>query len=58
MDIGRSNKNFKDEKLKCFNCNKYGHMTKKCQAKKNEKTGHVSNVIKKNILPETAKKSR
>jgi len=30
MDIGRSNNNFKDEKLKCFNCNKYGHMAKNC----------------------------
>ena len=24
MDIGKSNNNFKDRKLKCFNCNKYG----------------------------------
>ena len=30
MDIGRSNDNFKDRKLKCFNCNKYGHMAKDC----------------------------
>jgi len=28
MDIGKSNDNFKDRKLKCFNCNKYGHMAK------------------------------
>jgi len=34
MDIGKSNDNFKDGKLKCFNCNKYGHMTKKCWKKK------------------------
>ena len=34
MDIGRSNDNFKDEKLKCFNCNKYGYMVKECKAKK------------------------
>jgi len=26
MDIRKSNKNFKDGKLKCFNCNKYRHM--------------------------------
>ena len=30
MDIRRSNNNFKDRKPKCFNCNKYGHMTKDC----------------------------
>jgi len=36
MDIGRSNDNFKDGKLKCFNCNKYEHMAKDCQGKKKE----------------------
>ena len=36
MNIGRSNDNFKDRKLKCFNYNKYGHMAKKCQMKKKE----------------------
>ena len=36
MDIGRSNNNFKDEKPKCFNCNKYGYMAKECQVKKKE----------------------
>ena len=36
IDIGRSNKNFKDRKPKCFNCNKYGHMVKECQSKKKE----------------------
>jgi len=36
MDIGKSNKNFKDRKLKYFNCNKYGHMAKECQVKKKE----------------------
>jgi len=36
MDIGKSNDNFKDGKPKCFNCNKYGHMAKKCQLKKKE----------------------
>ena len=36
MDIERSNNNFKDGKLKCFNCNKYGHIAKKYQAKKKE----------------------
>jgi len=37
MDIGRSNKNFKDGKLKYFNCNKYEHMVKECQMKKKER---------------------
>ena len=36
MDIGKSNDNFKDRKLKCFNCNKYGHIAKECQAEKKE----------------------
>ena len=30
MDIGKFNKNFKDGKPKCFNCNKYGYMAKEC----------------------------
>ena len=30
MGIERSNKNFKDGKPKCFNCNKYGYMAKEC----------------------------
>jgi len=36
MDIGKSNKNFKDGKPKCFNCNKYGHMAKEYREKKKE----------------------
>ena len=34
MDIGKSNKNFKDGKPRCFNCNKYRHMAKECRSKK------------------------
>jgi len=37
MDISKSNDNFKDEKPKCFNCNKYGHMAKECWNKKKDK---------------------
>ena len=37
MDIRKSNENFKNRKLKCFNCNKYGYITKECQSKKKEK---------------------
>jgi len=36
MDIGKSNDNFRDEKPKCFNCNKYRHMAKEYQSKKKE----------------------
>ena len=36
MDIGKSNKNFKDGKPKYFNCNKYSHMAKECRAEKKE----------------------
>jgi len=30
MNIGKFNNNFRNEKLKCFNCNKYRYMAKKC----------------------------
>ena len=56
MDIGKSNNNFKDGKPKCFNCNKYGHMAKECQAEKKEqdtwtcfkcdKKGHIAKNCK------------
>jgi len=56
MDIGKSNKNFKDGKPKCFSCNKYGHMVKECQSKKKEcktrkcfkceKEGHIAKDCK------------
>ena len=38
MDIGKSNGNFKDKKPKCFNYNKYGHITKECWKKKEKET--------------------
>ena len=58
MDIRRSNKNFKDGKLKCFNCNKYKHMVKECRMKKNKRPEHASNATKKDISPEIAKESK
>ena len=36
MDIRKSNNNFKDRKLKYFNCNKYRHIAKECRSKKKE----------------------
>ena len=50
MNIGKSNNNFKDRKLKCFNCNKYSHIAKECWKKKEKeirkcfkcyKEGHI-----------------
>ena len=38
INIEKSNNNFKDVKLKCFNCNKYGHIAKECQRKKEKET--------------------
>ena len=56
IDIGKSNDNYKDGKPKCFNCNKYGHMAKECQAEKKEcetrtcfkceKKGHIAKDCK------------
>ena len=55
MDIGKSNDNFKDRKLKCFNCNKYGYMAKECWKKKEKemvkyfkcnKEGHITKDYK------------
>ena len=56
MDIRKSNNNFKDRKPKCFNCNKYRHMVKKCRSKKKEretqtcfkcdKEGHIAKNCK------------
>ena len=45
MNIGKSNKNFKDGKPKCFNCNKYGYMAKECETRicfKYDKEGHIA----------------
>jgi len=36
INIRKSNNNFKNGKLKCFNCNKYGHIAKEYQSKKKE----------------------
>ena len=56
MDIGKFNDNFKDGKPKCFNCNKYRHMAKKCRSEKKEretrtcfkcdKKGHIAKNCK------------
>ena len=44
MNIGKSNNNFKDKKLKCFNCNKYEHMIKKCWKKKEKKNKKIFQI--------------
>ena len=37
IDMGKANDNFdKNGKLKCFNCNIYGHMVKNCKKPKKE----------------------
>ena len=38
MDIRKNSNNFKDGKPRCFNCNKYGYIVKKCWKKKEKKT--------------------
>jgi len=57
MDIRKSNKNFKDGKLKCFNYNKYRYIAKECWSKKKEretrkyfkcvKEGHIAKNCKR-----------
>ena len=56
MDIGKSNDNFKDGKLKYFNYNKYGYMAKECWSEKKKwemrtcficnKKGHIAKNYK------------
>ena len=36
MEIGKSNKSFKDGKPKCFNCEIYRHMARDCKKPKKE----------------------
>ena len=65
MDIGKSNNNFKDGKPKCFNCNKYGYMAKKCRAEKKEqetrtcfrcdKKGHIAKDCRSKQMMKTCK---
>jgi len=63
IDIGKSNNNFKDGKPKCFNCNKYGHMAKKCRAEKKEtrtcfkcdKKGHIAKDYRSKQTMKTCK---
>ncbi len=65
MDIGKSNDNFKDSKLKCFNCNKYGHRAKECWVEKKEqetrvcfkydKKGHIAKDCKEKQTMKTCK---
>ena len=38
IDIGKSNDNFKEGKMKCFNCNKYSYMAKEYWKKKEKET--------------------
>ena len=63
MDIGKSNDNFKDGKLKYFNCNKYGHMAKEYRSEKKKretqmcfkynKKGHIAKDCKeKQVMKE------
>ena len=55
MDIGKSNNNFEDGKLKYFKCKKYSHMAKKYWKKKEKeirkcfkcnKEGHIAKYYK------------
>jgi len=57
MDISKTKNNYdKEGRFKCFNCNKYKHMAKKYQKKKEKglrkyfrckKVGHITKYCKK-----------
>ena len=55
MNIGKNNDNFKDRKLKYFNCNKYGHMAKKCWKKKEKETRRCFKYNKKEHIAKDCK---
>ena len=59
MDIEKNNNNFKDRKPKCFNYNKYEHIAKEYQRKKEKemrkcfkcnKKGHITKNYKRKQL--------
>ena len=50
IDIRKSNDNFKDGKLKCFNCKKYSHIAKKCWKKKEKETRKCFKCDKGHII--------
>ena len=57
MDIGKSWDNFnKNEKLKCFNCNIYGHLAKECRRPKKNK--EIRKCYKCNKIEHLAKDCR
>ena len=57
IDISKTKDNYnKEERSKCFNCNKYRHMAKECQKKKEkdsrkcfkyERVGYITKYCKK-----------
>ena len=55
MEIGKSDDNFKDERPKCFNCNKYSYMAKECWKKKEKETRKCFKCDKKEYLAKDCK---
>ena len=63
MNIGKTKENYdKEERPKCFNCNKYRYMAKECQKRKEkdprkcfkcEKVGHIAKDCKEKQLIKT-----
>ena len=58
IDIGKSNDNFKNRKPKCFNCNKYGHIAKKCWKKKEKETRKCFKCNKKGHIVKDCKEKQ
>ena len=60
IDIGKAKDNLdKDGRPKCFNCNTYRYMAKKCQRlKKEKKQESTISTIKQDILQRTVGQDR
>ena len=58
MEIGKSDDNFKDERPKCFNCNKYDYVAIKCWKEKGKETRKCFKCNKEGYIVRDYKKKQ